>query len=380
MASRLTDNLVRRTLAPAQGQHFLWDDEVKGFALRVTSGGARSFVLDYRVEGRQRRITLGSYPDWSLQAARRAAKDMKRLVDQGHDPMGDRHDERRAPTMKDLWERYQIEHLARKAARSQADERSMWEKIILPRLANIKVRRVASSDIDALHEDITKVRGTPVRANRVIEVLRKAFNLAIRWEWIDRNPTVGVRRNPEEKRHRYLSREEIGRLVTALNAHPEKVSADAIKLLMLTGARRGEVLNASWDQFDLKNGIWVKPSSHTKQRRLHRVPLNGPALRLLLELKTRSIGPFVFSGADGRPLTDVKRSWSSICKTARIEGCRLHDLRHSFASILVSSGASLPLIGQLLGHTQVTTTQRYAHLFDETLRQATEKVASFIAS
>lgn len=414
MSDRLSEAMVRKALPPARGQTFLWDTEVKGFALRLTPAGAKSFVLDYRAEGRQRRITLGSWPDWTVAAAREAAKIMKREVDAGQDPMDERRAEREAPTVKEMWKRYEREHLPRKSERSQVDERIMWEKIILPRLGRIKVNSVSHDDVDALHRDITEIRGTPVRANRTVEVLRKAFNLAIRWKWRDDNPALGVRRNPEEKRNRYLTRTEITALARALNEHGEPVSANAIKLLMLTGARRGEVLGASWDMFDLENAVWTKPSAHTKQRRLHRVPLSGPAVQLLTEMKQTAerraeaegvpLCSFVFPGPKGKPLTDIKRTWVSVCRKAglvddvpkrRPDGSpalgkdgsplmlqqpnvRIHDLRHSFASILVSAGASLPLIGQMLGHTQVQTTQRYAHLFDDPLRKAAETVGNYI--
>lgn len=401
---RLTDQIVRKALPPLRGQAVLWDDDLKGFGLRVTPRGAKAFVLDYRAHGRQRRITIGSFPDWSVAAAREEAKKLKREVDIGNDPMAERHEDRAAFTMNELWEKYQQEHLAQKSPRSQADERSMWEQIILPRFGTEKAMFITTEHIDALHRDITEIRKTPVRANRVIEVLRKAFNLAMRWKIIKENPVVGVRRNPEERRNRYLNKKEIAALVTALNEHKEHDSANAIKLLMLTGARKSEVLGATWEMFDLENGIWTKPSSHTKQRKLHRVPLSAPALRLLQEIKEESASVYVFPGADGKPLQDVKRTWSAVCKKAgllepapkkdrkgrvmkdkngapimeMVPNVRLHDLRHSFASILVSGGASLPLIGQMLGHTQVSTTQRYAHLYDDPLRKAAEMVSDAI--
>jgi len=306
--------------------------------------------------------------------------------------------------MQDLWERYADEKLSTKAARTQLDERSMWQKIILPRLAKHRVAEVTYSDIDKLHRDVTRIRQTPVRANRIVEALRGAFNLAIRWHWRQDNPARGVQRNPEEKRNRYLGKTELTALARALNAHSEVTSANAIKLLMLTGARRGEVLNATWDMFDLKEGVWTKPSSHTKQRRIHRVPLSSPALDLLKMIRRDATSKFVFCGPEGKPLTDIKRTWVSVCKKAGLvervpklnrsgkpmtskngapilieqPNVRIHDLRHSFASILVSAGASLPLIGQLLGHTQVQTTQRYAHLFDQPMRDAAETVGSIV--
>jgi integrase len=379
MAERITDALVRKAEPAEAGLRFIWDTLVKGFALRVTVRGAKSFVLDYRIRGRQRRITIGSYPEWSVAAAREAAKDMKREVDLGGDPMGERHADRTAPTVQDLWRQYEADYLPRKAERTQADERSMWRNLILLALGKMKVVDVTHEEVQALHRQITDKRGTPVRANRTVEVLRKAFNLAIRWKWRPDNPATGIQRNQEEKRTRYLSQQELARLSKALAEHHERVSADAIRFLMLTGARRGEVLNARWDMFDLGAGIWTKPSAHTKQRREHRVPLSAPARALLAGLKRSTEGDFVFPGkAPDQPLSDIKKTWASVCRKARVEGARIHDLRHSFASILVSQGASLPLIGALLGHTQVATTARYAHLYDEPLREAAELVGSAI--
>jgi hypothetical protein len=168
MAERLTEIRARKEPAPARGQTILWDTDVRGFALRVTPGGAKSFLLDYRVDGRQRRITIGSFPDWSVQAARTTAKKLKQEVDGGRDPMGQRHADRVAPTLQDVWERYETEHLPRKAVRAQADERSMWQKIILPRLGRLKIASIDADHIDQLHRDVTNVRRTPVRANRVV--------------------------------------------------------------------------------------------------------------------------------------------------------------------------------------------------------------------
>jgi integrase len=166
-------------------------------------------------------------------------------------------------------------------------------------------------------------------------------------------------------------------LAIALAEHRDQRSADAVRLLALTGARRMEVLAAEWSQFDFSSGTWTKPSSATKQKRLHRTPLGAPALELLVSIRQRQTAGerFVFPGdVPGRPLTDVKKSWAAVCKRAGIEGARLHDLRHCAASILVSGGASLPLIGRMLGHTQVSTTQRYAHLADDPLREAANRL------
>jgi len=407
-SEHLTDRLVRSVTAPGTGATITYDADVPGFGIRVTANGVRSFVLNYVVNGRERRLTIGRFPTWSASAAREEARSLRRKVDAKIDPL-DEHEarlraaeaERAAPTMQDLFERYATEHLPRKAPRGAADDRSMWQQIVLPRLGAMKVAVVRPTDIDALHAEVSASR--LVRANRVVAVLRKAFNLAIRWGWRADNPASGVYQNHEEKRARYLTAAEILRLSEALLTHPERISANAIRLLMLTGARRSEVLGARWDMFDLEAGVWVKPSAHTKQREEHRVPLSGPAIELLKEIKRQTNGPYVFPGADGKPLSDIKRTWLSVCRKASIAEqvpararagkagalggspqmtwratARVHDLRHTYASILASQGLSLPIIGALLGHTQPQTTARYAHLLDDPLRAATEQVGAVI--
>jgi integrase len=380
MAEKLTDKLVKALPLPTRRNRIAYDTEVKGFGFRVTAAGARSFVLNYRIAGRERRLTIGSYPDWSVAAAREEAKQLKRLVDVGQDPMGDRHDERRAPSVADLAKRYMEEHAIRKAARAQKDDLSMIEKLVLPSIGKMKVNEVRRQDIDRLHREVSDTR--PIRANRMAQMLSKIFSLAIRWEYRIDNPVQGLQKNPEERRNRYLSSEELDRLTRVLTNHPNQKCANVIRLLLLTGARRGEAMMADWDQFDLENGIWIKPSSHTKQKKEHRVPLSGPAVDLLQEIKAKSEpSPYVFPGnTPDHPLTEIKMFWKGVCEKARLDDFRIHDLRHTYASILASSGLSLPIIGALLGHTQTQTTARYSHLFDDPLREATERVGSVVSN
>lgn len=379
MAVRITDALVRGLEPPARSNRIFYDDEVKGFGVRITAAGAVSFVVNYRASGRERRMTIGRYPDWSVAAARIEAKAVKREVSLGFDPMGEREADRAMPTVAELAERYLAEYAVLKSASSQRNERSMLEQRVLPRIGKMKVDAVSYSDIDALHREISQDR--PVRANRVIQCLSKMFNLAIRWEYRTDNPVKGVRKNPEEPRERYLSSDELARLLAALDEYTDNVSANVVRFLLLTGARRGEAMRATWDQFDLDQGVWTKPSSHTKQKRTHRAPLSSAALDLLRSIKATSTGPFVFPGAvEGQPIQDIKKFWAIMREKAELGDLRIHDLRHSYASMLASSGQSLPVIGALLGHTQVQTTARYAHLFDDPLRAATESVVTHIKS
>ena len=418
---KLTDTAVKDLPAPTSGNKITYDGEVKGFGVRVTKAGARAFILNYRSGGRERRITIGSYPDWKTGPAREHAKNLKKRIDVGEDPMGDRHEERAAPTMDDLADRFEAEHLSKRRGATQTDYKSILRLYIRPELGKLKVADVRHADIERLHNRIGKT--APYRANRTVAVLSKMFSLAVKWEYRTDNPAKGIERQPEEKRERFLSPAEIERLAAVLLAHREKTTCNAIRLLLLTGARRGETLGARWDEFDLEAGVWVKPSAHTKTKKEHRVPLSAPALLLLTEMKAdaekrlaeenkhRSAKTkekkleFVFPGLDGKPLQEPKRAWLSICKAAGLavevealnsrgkpvkntkgestmvwqSTVRLHDLRHTYAAILASAGLSLPIIGRLLGHTQAATTQRYAHLADDPLRAATERVGAIVS-
>lgn len=387
MAEDLTDTLVKGLEPPARGNRVTYDREVKGFGARVTSAGARSFILNYRIAGRERRITIGSFPDWKVKAAREQAKVLKRDVDLGRDPMKPRDDDREAKTVADLCDRFEAEYLPNRRPKTQEDYRSLLRLYIRPRLGRARVPALEHDEIAALHREIA--RRAPYQANHVLAVISAMMGFAIKLKLRSDNPAQDVERAPEEKRDRYLSPEEIDRLSAALDRHPEQKSANAIRLLLLTGARRSEVLSATWDQFDLERRIWTKPSSHTKQRKIHRVPLSAAAVDLLDGMRRQAPTgeKFVFPGrvpADGSvsdaPLSGIKRTWTSVCRSAGLEGVRIHDLRHTYASVLASSGLSLQVVGALLGHTQARTTSRYSHLYDDVLREATERVGAVVGA
>ena len=370
---RISDKFVKLMRPPTSGNKISYDDKLYGFGIRITASGHRAFILNYRFKGRERRITIGQYPTWTVLAARKQAQEFKLRIANGIDPLEKRNAEYSAPTVNEMWERYQRDYLSRLTPRSQQDQSSMFRKSVLPRLGPLKVRDVTFTDCERLHRYLSKDR--PIRANRVIEVLRRNFNLAIKWGWLERNPAIGIERNPEVKRERYLKQDEIARLLQALDDHHQRTSCDAIKLMLFTGCRRGEALNAQWVQFDDRLTIWTKPAATTKQRRLHRVPVSSVVTSILMERRKRTNSEFIFESKNGKPLTDVKKTWSAVITMAKIENIRLHDLRHTFASVAVSQGQSLPIIGAMLGHTQTQTTARYAHLFDDPLVRAAEEVS-----
>ena len=370
---RISDKLVNALPTPISGSKITYDDRIYGFGVRVTTSGKKAFILNYRFKGRERRITIGQYPTWKIPAARKQAQEFKLKIANGIDPLEKRRSEYSSPTVSEMWERYEKDYLSKLTIRSQQDQASMFKKSVLPKMGATKVSDVTFSDCERLHRHLTKDR--PIRANRVIEVLRRNFNLAIRWGWIDRNPAVGIERNPETKRERYLDKDEISRLLVALDNHKQRTSCDALKFILFTGCRRGEALNARWDQFDHDLRIWTKPAATTKQRRLHRVPVSLAVTDILNKRRKATNSEYVFESKDDKPITDVKKTWASLLVSANIQNARIHDLRHTFASIAVSQGQSLPIIGAMLGHTQTQTTARYAHLFDDPLIRAAEAVS-----
>jgi integrase len=381
MSQKLTDTIVKNLTPPASGNRIEYDSDVKGFGCRVTANGARSFVLNYRTRaGRERRYTIGQFPAWKVAAARTEAAELKKRIDRGEDPMGDVQALRAAPTVADLCQRFKDEHLPRTRTSTSTEYEALIDSYILPEMRNLKVADVTYSDVDALHRKVSK--HAPYRANRMLSVLSKMLGLAIKWGYRADNPAKGIERNQEVKRHRYLSGDELGRLSKALADHADKEAAHIIRLLLLTGARRGEVLGMRWDQLDLEAGVWTKPGSTTKQKTEHRVPLSAPARQLLAELHERAGkgAEYVFPGPGktGHRVA-LKKDWADVCKAAGITEARMHDLRHTYASVLASAGLSLPVIGALLGHSQPATTARYSHLFDDPLRAATERAGAIIA-
>lgn len=428
MAENITDGLVRALTPPETGNRITWDQTVRGFGVRITKAGARAFVLQYRVGGRDRRLTIGAYPDWSVKAARDEAKRLKRDIDLGNDPLAAVEEERAAPTVAGLMDRFKAEVLPRNRPATATEYASLLDTFAKPEIGRMKVEAVTYRDVAKLHRKVSE--RAPYRANRLVAVLSRMFSWAIKeGDRTGANPCKGVERNQEDKRERFLSPLELAHLSDELNRMRDRRTADAIRLLLLTGARRGEVLSATWEQFDLTAGVWTKPSAHTKQKKTHRVPLSAPALALLTDMQDQAGDGAVYlfpgDGDECPHITTIKTAWHGVTKRATVAlwasqsdteagrlvadlttngklptwnavqaeaeargitlpagltDVRVHDLRHTYASVLASAGLSLPVIGALLGHTQTSTTARYAHLIDDTLRAATERAGALIGN
>jgi integrase len=295
---RLTDAICRKLAPPAKGNRIYYDGH--GFGLRVTAGGARSFILSYRTrDGRARRLTIGDLGPWTVATARAEAAELRRQIDQGGDPLGELQDERNAETVADLADRFLTEHGARLRPKSLLNYRRIITRHVLPALGRHKVKGVTFTDIDRLHRRISET--APYQANRCLAVCSKMFALAVRWHMRADNPCKDVARNKEHGRERYLTEDELARLLAALDGYRDQRIAAIFKLLLLTGSRRGEVLSMRWEDLDLRTGIWTKPHTRTKQKERHAVPLSAATRAVLTKLAAdKDPSGFVFPAAEAQ--------------------------------------------------------------------------------
>jgi integrase len=400
MSKRLTRKVMETVHLPATGALTLWDDDpkAKGFGVRVYAGGKRSFFLNYRIDGRERRHTIGAYPTWSAEAARERAKELRKQIDKGHDPAGEKRSRREAPTVQDLIDRYIEEHLPTKSgsAERKRDEEKMLAEIGERLGKHTKIADIHGGDILDMHRKISESIGRHgprrVRANRILQIASKMFSLSLvpragedrPWRnAIDGNPCKGVPRNYEEGRERFYSQEELALISGALSEYPGVASANCVRLIMLTGCRPAEAMKAQWPELDKEPGYWIKPSAHTKQRKVHKLPLSPPALELIdrLRKERKGKGEWVFPGdKPGEHLKALWHVWHFVRRRTGLgQDARVYDLRHTVGSVGAGGGLSLLIIGGLLGHTQQRTTQRYAHLANDPLREAAEKIGNVIA-
>ncbi len=377
LKTKLTKRVIENHVPDPSKRQLIWDTEITGFCARIYPTGKRTYFFQYRNAYRETKfIKIGVHGNITTEQAREKANILALKVCAGEDPSASPTLIAPNPTIQDLAEKYLKLHAEfEKRPKSIKEDRAMLNNYILKKFGNRKVNDLSMEDLQGLHASLSQKK---VLSNRILALLNKMFNLAIQWKWRADNPVTGIKKYQEIKRTRWLQEEELKNLLNTLDTYPNQTVAHIIRFLLLTGARKHEVLSATWDQFELEKGVWTKWAHTTKQKKMEHVPLSPAALNILRDIKKlkSDSSPYVFPGkVEGSSVQDIKKSWASICKLANIDDFRIHDLRHTYASHLVSSGLSLSIVGKLLGHTQASTTQRYAHLADEPLRQATTMFA-----
>ena len=368
------------TLRAGGKDQYIWDEELSGFGLKVTPTGHKVYLVQYRLggrKGRTRRATIGKHGVVSPDQARSKAQMLLRQVAHGEDPNETKDNRRSEQFMGELLDKFLINHSDSKLKiRSSHEYRRLTDTLVTKSLRRKPITEVMRADIQLLHNNL---KDTPYQANRLLAVLSKFFNWCEKFGYrLDHsNPTFHVDKFREEKRKRYLSEVELVRLGEALTAQDEQEGSNpftmaAIRLLVLTGARLNEILTLRWDWVDFDAQCLRLPDSKTGAKTVY---LNPPAMKVLADTPRLENNPFVICGGkSGAHLINLQKPWRRIRRQAELDDVRLHDLRHSFASIAVASGMSLPLIGALLGHSQPQTTARYAHLSDDPLKKAVKTV------
>lgn len=398
MPTRSTTRLTKKLIDQLQPYSSIWDSEVRGFGVRRQKTD-RTYVLKCVANGRQKFLTIGRHgAPWTVEAARAEARAKLVQVYKGEDPSNGRGQ----PSVGDLCDRYLAEHAPKKKPSSAKSDLRLIENHVRPLLGSRFIKEIKKSDIEQFHKEVAQgktaptnpddvrrkqkggvvVRGGRGVANRALTLLSKMFNLAEDWQLRSQNsnPVSRVKRFAEGRRERFLTTDELARIGVKLTSmsKTEFFSAAAIRFLILTGARLGEALSLRWEWVDLERSLLLLPDSKTGQKTIR---LSSACAELLKSMPRVSANPYVFVGQKaGRPLVNLQKPWRRLCRAIGITGVRLHDLRHTYASVSVGLGFSLPITGALLGHASGQTTERYAHLQQDHVSTASQSIGRALNS
>lgn len=375
IGKRVVDALERK-----EARYVVWDADLPAFGIEVSPNGSKSYKLFYRARGRLRKLTIGRHGAITAEEARDLAEKALGSVAHGHDPAGDKLAARRGVRFSEAFEDWLERHVvAKRKSATQEQYGLLFTKHLKPRFGTRRIVDITRADIAGLHKAL---KATPYAANRAVACLRSFFG------WCERqglrpdnsNPARLIEPYREKKRERLLTADELARLGAALKeseAEEWPWATAALRLLLLTGARRGEVLAMRWDQVDLATGTARLPDSKTGAKTIH---LGAPARAVLAGIPRMPDNPFVICGRNkGGPLIGLPAVWWRVRKRAGLGDVRIHDLRHAFASSAAMGGTPLLTIGRLLGHSQPAVTDRYSHFASAPLVLAADRIAETIA-
>ncbi|MGD9637523.1 MAG: tyrosine-type recombinase/integrase [Alphaproteobacteria bacterium] len=347
-----------------------------GLMLEVRATGVKTFYVNYQLpDGTKRQFKIGRYPEISFENAKKKTLEIRGLAMTGVDPTNSRQKSRGTPLFCEFADTY-LKHVK--------DQKSSWKddeciiRIWLnPNFGRKKLDQIDTVDISRLHNTMKQSRSSAT-ANRTLSIIKHMFNVAISWGEINKNPAKGIKKFRENQKERYLSVEEIKRLMAVLNEEKNHSIASLVMLLLFTGARKSEALKMKWSDVDFKNAIWTVPQENSKSRKVRHIPLSNIAIRILQNIERVEDSPYVFVGRYDiyKPMNSPKKTWYKIRELAGLPDVRLHDLRHSYASLLVSNGRSLYEVQKILGHSSPNMTQRYSHFSKDTLITAVNSVGN----
>jgi len=354
-----------------QSRDVRWDDRLPGFGVRIYPAGRKAFILSYRANGRKRLMTLGTYGPITLEQGRNKARSLLGDITNGGDPLEARKRASQEETIKSLCQEYLKRH-HETHNRSWAEDKRRFDRHIIPRWGNIKVKSIKRNEISKFHEQIGET--APYEANRILALLSSMFEQAQQWGFLEEkslNPARKIKKFKEKKRDRWVTPEELPRLVMAIDQEKNVYIRGAFWLYLLLGVRKAELLNAKWQDIDLSQKEMRLPQ--TKSERTHYLPLSEPAIQIIKNLPKLEGNPYLLPGQrQGLQLVNISKPWDRVRKKAKVEDVRLHDLRRTLGSWLAQSGNSLHLIGRVLNHSNPSTTAIYARFGQDHVREALE--------
>jgi len=360
----------------------LFDSQTRGLTYEKRSSGTATFYLRYADKrGKTRYLKLGRASDITLKQARTLADKARSKIAMGEDPVEQKRIARSVPTFSQFVEQQYIPYI-RGYKRSWLIDVSLLKLHLLPRFGSLHLDAITREQIQKMHTDHVASGAAAASANRLLTLMRYIFNLALRWDvpGLKTNPSAHVpMMQLNNQRERYLSKEETKRLYDAVCTSQNTMLRFIVPMLILTGARKREVLDARWEDLDLERRTWRIPT--TKAGKARHVPLSDGALYLLSSMPRIEGCPWAFANLEtGKPFNAIYDSWDRARTKAGLADVRLHDLRHSFASLLVNGGRTLYEVQRILGHSQSRTTQRYAHLNQDTLIAAANTATLAVGS
>ncbi|RZP03572.1 MAG: site-specific integrase [Flavobacteriales bacterium] len=370
---KINDSFVSKLKPPLSGNFIHWDTQYKGFGIRITASSYKSFVFKYILNGKKRVYTIGS--NMATTFAKERYKKLMLDVLNGIDPAKEKQNIINSPYLKDLIFTY-LEDIKSHLKIKTYNEYKRWiEYDILPYFKKTKLIDITKNQIQSFHLLFVEKKHT---GNRCLGILSSFFNWCIDKDLLNINFAKGIKKYKENFRDKMLNEIEVKSILNHLK-QCNSINSYAIYLLLLTGARKGELLQAKWSEFDLEKGYWNKPATNTKQKKVHYIPLNSSALEVLNRLKEISNSIYLFYNPSTKThIKDIKRYWNNLLKETDLQDIRIHDLRHYFASMLINSGEDLYTVGKLIGHSNIQTTTRYAHLQNHRLERASEKVSNYL--
>lgn len=354
-------------LMPTQKRYKIYDVTIPKLAVIVTEKGTKSFVVIKRTATESIKVTIGHYPDVTIQQARTQAIFILKEIAEGKNPNEKKRKFRQEMTLKELFDMFMERYSKRVKKSWKYDEREIPKH--LGCWFNRKISTITKPQVQKMHEKISIENGM-YQANRTLERLKSMYNRAIDWGWDGTNPCNGIKKNKEVKRDRFLRPDELPRFFTALQNETNEVARNYIWMLLLTGSRKTNVLAMRWDEIDFELQIWRIPD--TKNGEPVNIPLTSLAMQLLKSIKHESEWVFPSPTSSAGHLQDPKKAWNRILKQAEIENLRIHDIRRTLGSYQAITGASLHIIGKSLGHKSSISTQIYARLTNDPVRASME--------